>query len=236
MKSFTQLVGMFCLAVLSLVVTTSVRGQEKISASYSIYVKDAVIQTDKYEISPGKSYADEIKGVAAGETDARFELKLENSRFLSLEKTVNGIIESSIKYNNNVFAFYEKTAMVGALPDEGSSPVFESSAYSHFAFLVSIYDQAKGGKQSFSVVIPALQDFINIEIERHGTDPFKIGEQNLTATHYRMAIGKKRETANLWVDNNKVIAIYLASNNRFVIDNGYPQLYDRVKQVINRAM
>jgi hypothetical protein len=82
----------------------------------------------------------------------------------------------------------------------------------------------------------ASQDLINVEMEQHGTDGFTIGEQTLTATHYRMAVGKKRETVNLWVENNRVIAIYTASNNRFIIDDAFPQLYDRVKQVINKEM
>jgi hypothetical protein len=106
----------------------------------------------------------------------------------------------------------------------------------NYALLVSFYDRRKSGRQTLAVMIPALQVLINVEMEQHGTDGFTIGEQTLTATHYRMAVGKKRETVNLWVENNRVIAIYTASNNRFIIDDAFPQLFDRVKQVINKAM
>jgi len=236
MKSFVQeLIAVIAICILSLA-ATAVKGQEKNSGSYSIYTKENIIQTDTFEIIPGTSYVDEIKGVSAGETDRRFELLLENGRFQSLEKKVNGIVETSVKLEKGVFSFYEKTAMVAAVPDENNSPVFEAAAYSNYALLANFYDRRKGGKQTLAVMIPALQDLINVEMEQHGTDGFTVGEQTLTATHYRMAVGKKRETVNLWVENNRVIAIYTASNNRFIIDNAFPQLYDRVKQVINKAM
>ena len=215
---------------------TMLRAQDKISGSYNIYTKDAIVQTDKYEVIPGKSYIDEIKGTAKEDTTQRYETKLENNQFLTMTQTASDLIVTSIKFNNNVYSFYEKTAMVGALPDENRSPVFEAASYSHFNYLLGLYDPTKGAKQVFSVIIPSLQDFINVEIEKHGTDAFKIGEQTVTANHYRFAIGKKRETVNLWVDNNKVIAVYLASSNKYIIDAGYPQLYERVKQVINRPM
>ena len=236
MKTFMQM--WFAASVLAMlfVSTGGVLAQEKFSGTYAVYGKDVIVKTDKYEIEPGKSYIDEIKGTAENDTAQRYETILENNKFVSMEQRAGDIIATAIRFKNNVFSFYEKTAMVGALPDENRSPVFDGSVYSHYALLLGLFDQSGGSKQTISVVIPALQDFINVEIEKHGSDVFKLGEQTVTANHYRFAIGKKRETVNLWADSNKVIAVYLASKNTFVIDGGYPGLYDRVKQLINRPM
>ncbi|MFI5253619.1 MAG: hypothetical protein ACHQQQ_14450 [Bacteroidota bacterium] len=236
MKSFTRVLVIACFTISLFPGLNKLIGQEKITGVYSVFAKDKVIQTDSYEITPGKTYIDDMKGIAGGESDRRYEMTLDNNKFQSMEKKVAGIVVSSIKYSAKMFSFYDNDAMSGMLADETNPPVFEAAAFSHYALLVDLYQKTGDGKQTVSVVIPALQDLINVEIERHGSDAFNIGEQSLTATHYRFAIGKKRETVNLWTDNHKVIAIYLASNDRFVVDNSYPNLYESIKKVINRAM
>jgi hypothetical protein len=143
MKSFVpELIAVIAICILFLP-AAAVKGQEKNSGSYSIYTKENIIQTDKFEIIPGTSYVDEIKGVSAGETDRGYELLLENGRFRSLEKKVNGIPETSVKLGKGIFFFYEQTAMVAAVPDESNSPVFEAAAYSNYALLVNFYDRVK---------------------------------------------------------------------------------------------
>ena len=233
MKTFKHTVGWLAvLALLAGLATTA--AQEKVSGTYTIYRNGSVVASDKYEVTPGREYSD---GIKADTQKITINLKFDGGTLAGYERQINGLPSGAIKLNKTMLSFYEGTGMVGVLSNEEQFPVFEPSAYAEYAmFSGMLYDQSKGGKQTAKVIIPALQDVLLVEIERHGTDDFSLGTAKVTATHYRIAMGKKKETVNLWMDGDRMMAAYLASGNIYIIETRYDQLIDRVKQLVNRAM
>ena len=233
MKTLADVLGWFAILILLAGLATAA-AQEKVSGTYAVYSNGSIVATDDYTSIAGKRYSDEIR---ADTQKISIDLRYEDGVLDRFERLVNSMPGSSIKLNKIMLSFYEGTGMVGVLSNEEKFPVFEPSSYAEYAmFPGMLYDQAKGGKQSTQVVIPSLEDFLPVEIERHGSDPFAVGTTTINGAHYRVALGKKKETVNLWMDGDRMMAAYLAAGNKFIIDTRYDHLYDRVKQLINRAM
>ena len=208
--------------------------QETITGRYHIYAAGKHIETDEFRIVQGKRGMDEIKSIA-GDRKLEIEVTYENGKLQSYQQTLNGLPGLRATVSSNLISFYENEAMTGALTIGKEMYIFEPTVSSHYWFLLHGYDKISGGKQSIEVVWPSQQDFIKLEIERHGSDGLKCGERKIDAVHYRIAIGR-RDQANVWVDGYRIIAIHLVSKNLCMVDAGYEQLHQQIASVLKRGI
>jgi len=230
-----------CVAAIMLVMcivlgSSKVRSQEKISGQYIVYSSNQEIERDEYQIVTGKKYADDVRAVISENERREYELVYKDDAFQYYREDLNGVTKYRATMESDILTFYDQLAMIGALPVEGKVTVFEPSVYSHYAQLVHGYNQREAGKQPKDVIVPSMQDFILVEVERHGSDVLKLSNKTIDAAHYRVVFGKKKEAVNLWFDGDKMIGMYFASKNKTVVDDGYEQLYNHLKQIINRAI
>jgi hypothetical protein len=233
MKRCFEVIGVLCAC---LVISSAVSGQEKFKGNYLIYSGDRLTDNDEYEVVTGREYNDDIRSVSGDRKEQEHELVYGEGQFQYYRYTLNGASDVRVTAEKDILTFYDSTAMVGALPIAGPVIVGDPAVYTHYAMLLGVYDEQKGGKQALDVVVPSLQDFIPIEIERHGSDGIKLSDRNIEAVHYRIVLGKKKDVVNAWVDGKHVIGLYFVSKNRYVVDAGYDNLYERIKQIVNRAM
>lgn len=212
----------------------SAQEKKTIRGTYVVYAGDKRTQTDAYEIASGMRVVDEIKNVATGE-ERTIELKMTGGAAVSYNQTLNGKPDLNAVVEGNVISFRQAEAMIGAVPFEEKAFIFDPAAFAEYSLLVQRYDQAKGGKQAFDVVVPSLQDMVRVELERHGGDKISVAGSSTEAAHYRVAIGKK-ETANLWSVQGRVVGLYLASKGLLAIDGEDVQLKDQIKRLVNKPM
>jgi hypothetical protein len=232
MKTFTY----FLVVVVFLTLTLAQsRGQESIEGAYAIFSGDQQIETDEFEVVPGESYSDDIRSVGAKEERRVAKLIYQNSSLESYEQTLNGLPSWRASNDNKFFKLYEKEAMVGMFPVEDAVYFLDPNMYTQYWFLIQVYEQQKKEKLRLNVAVPQMQDFIYVDIERHGSDEIKSNEKIINAAHYRIGIGKK-EVANCWVENGKIIGMYLATKNVYVADASNDKLFEQLKRIVNRAM
>lgn len=208
--------------------------QQRLTGSYLVYAAEKQIQTDKYEISPGENVTDDFK-IQGTDEHRRIETGLKSGIGGYYQKILNGVPEMRASVDKDLISFYEHEAMVGALPVEQYVMFFDPTAYGHYGALLKYYDAAAGGKQLFTVVVPALQDYCQVEVERHGSDVMNTNGKSLNAAHYRMVLGKK-ESANVWTDQRRVIALHLPTKGLFVVDASYTDMLKEIKRVVSKSL
>jgi len=233
--------NVLCFALLATMTTTAFAQSgagfpKHMSGVYNIYAAEKRIQTDDYEVSGIEKAVDVLKMLDA-KIVQRIEITVnkQNPAASSYGKTLDGIPDLHASVEKDYIWFYEKEAKVGALTIDPYLMFFDPTAYAGYTILVRSYNAAKGGSQTFPVIIPALQDYCEIEIERHGSDAFTVNAKPVTAAHYRMTLGK-RETVNLWVDADRVIAIQLSVKGMTIVDAGYPDLLKEVRRVMSKSL
>lgn len=212
----------------------AVQEQKTIRGVYNVFCGEKQVQTDQFEYNVGDKSRDEVT-IAEGKEGQRYDVGYDRNGAQYFHMSVNGISKMRATLEGDIISFHEGEAMVGALPAETHLMMIEPAAYSEFAFLLNAYDLIKGGKQQFQVIIPSQQDFVNMDVEKHGWDNLTLDGKSIMAVHYRIAIGKK-EAANLWTDRERIVSLYFASKSFYVIDGAYPTLYDQVKKIVNKAM
>ena len=222
-------------AVVVLTPRTYAQSQKPSIVTYQVYTADNITQSDKCEYIPGERVTDEITSLASKD-QRKMELLERNGSALSYEQTLNGLPELRVTLDNTLLSFYEHEAMVGALAAEDKLIIFEPTAFGEYRSLLNAYNTSKGGKQRVNVVIPSLQDYVPVDIERHGTDALSLNGVSMDALHYRIAVGKK-ELGNVWVDQTgSIVGMYLANKELTIVDISYEHFREQIKKIVNRAM
>ncbi|TAK54284.1 MAG: hypothetical protein EPO24_13255 [Bacteroidetes bacterium] len=211
------------------------RGQESIEATYLVFNSDQQIETDEIEVVQGERYSDDIRSVGANQERRVARLQYENGTLESYEQTINGFPSARASNDLKFLKLYEKEALVGMFPVEETILFLDPNMYSQYSFIIHVFEKMKKDKARLNVCVPQMQDFVYVDIERHGTDVITVGAKTITASHVRLAIAKK-EVVNCWLDGERIIGMYLATKNLFVADAGYEKLYESLKRIINRAM
>jgi len=228
-----------CLALLAAVTATGFAqsgGSRRIEGVYHIYTAEKRIQTDEYEVS-GTEKAVDVLTTLDDKSEQRIETALtrRDAEAIPYQKRLNGFPAMRASLEKDYIWFYEGEAKVGALTIDPYLMFFDPAAYAAYTILVRSYNAPKGGSQKFPVIVPALQDYCEIELERHGSDAFTLSEKSVSAAHYKMTIGK-REAVNLWADGDRVIAIHLSAKGLTVVDTAYPELLREVRRTMSRSL
>ena len=227
--------GAVAILAFGLIVQTASGGDKQLSGKYLIYAADKQIQTDAYQVSPDGVSLDIIK--SAGSDDVRkIEISTNAKNPLSdyYRESVNGVQKSSAAVEKDYIWFYEGEAKMGALAIEPDIRFFDPTAFANFTMLMRKFLADGNTSEAISVVVPALQDYCEIELQRHGSDAMTAGEKSFTAAHYRMTLGK-REVVNFWVDGERIIGIHMASKGVIAVDEAYPNLLKEVKQAMGKS-
>ncbi len=232
MKTFIYL---FVVVVFLTLTSALSRGQETIEGTYAIFSGEQKIEMDEFVVVPGEKYSDDIRSVGAKQERRVASIIYKHGSLESYEQTLNGLPAWRASNDDKFFKLYEKEAMVGMFPVEEAVYLLDPNMYTHYWFIIQLFEQQKKEKLRLNVAVPQMQDFIYVDVERHGTDEIKTGTKTIIAAHYRVAIGKK-EVANCWVDDGRIIGMYLATKNVYVADASYDRLFEQIKRIVNRAM
>ncbi len=215
------------------VIRTAAQEPRAFTCTYRVFAGEKEILSDQVEFEPDARGVDLMK--AAGTKEERsMEVVYKDGSARSFDQKLGGLPELRMSREKELVTFYEREAMVGALPVDNHLIVVELTAPGEYPFLLSAYEGKKGGRQSFNVIVPSLQDFVQFEVERHGSDLVAFKGKNIDAVHYRIAVGK-REVVNLWAFQGRVIGMFLAAKGIYIVDAGEGTLRDQIKKLVNKA-
>ncbi len=210
-------------------------GQETIEGTYVVFSKDLKVETDEFQVVPGKLYRDDIRSIGATGDRTVGTMEYENGTLVGYEQTRNGLPAIRASNDKKFFKLYEHDAMVGMFPVEDDVLVLDPNMYSQFAFIIRVFEEKKKEKVRLSVCVPQVSDFLYVDVERRGSDAIPIGKKTVNCIHYRIAVGKK-EVVNCWFIGERLLGMYLATKNVYVTDAAYDRIYEHIKKLVNRAM
>lgn len=203
------------------------------TCTYRMFAGEKLVLADEVNYEPGARASDRMTAAEKKE-ERTMELVYKDGSAWSFEQQLNGLPELRMSREKDLVSFYEREAMVGALPADDHLIALEIAAPGEYPFLLQAYDARKGGRQSFDVIVPSLQDFIRMDVEAHGTDAVEIKGRTMEAAHYRIAIGK-REVVNLWASQGRVIGMFLATKGVYIVDADEGTLKEQLKKLVNKA-
>ena len=230
------LIYLFVVVVVFLPLPSAIcRGQETIEGTYVVFSKDQKIETDKIKVVPGEEYNDDIRSAGADAQHQVAKLVYQGGTLVSYERTSNDSSITKATADDKFLKLLDREQLVGMFAIDEKIYLLDPNMYSQYAFLLRVFDELKKDKARLNVCVPQVGDFMYVDVERHGTDEIKVGDNTITLNHYKFYIGKK-ETVNCWVVDGKIIGIYMAIKGVYATDASYDKLYESLKKIINRAM
>jgi hypothetical protein len=159
----------------------------------------------------------------------RMDVVYENDQFKFFKLVRDNRDELTVRARRDSFSISHVVKGNSSLPRKGDEVILERNAYGEYAFLLSHYNAAKGGEQTFRAFVPSEQRIMPVTVERHGSDRFQCGEVMIDAVHNKVMLEKK-DLVHVWsLRDGKVIAFRIPSKGLCVVDEAYENLHHNVR-------
>ncbi|MGA9363716.1 MAG: hypothetical protein WBW16_05040 [Bacteroidota bacterium] len=172
---------------------------------------------------------DILTALTEGMKVTRMDVAYENDQFKFFKVVRDNKDELTVKVRRDSFSISHVVKGNSSLPRKGDEIILEPNAYGEYAFLLSHYNAAKGGEQTFRALVPSEHRIIPVTVERHGSDRFQCGEVMIDAVHHKVTLEKK-DLVHVWsLRDGKVIAFRIPSKGLCVVDEAYENLHQNVR-------
>ena len=231
----SALVVIACLVVLSTSFAQT-KGEakgtdERVMQTFAVFSGEQKIETDFVLRVRWLQGVDIVTSFTDGMKVSRMDVVYEDNQFKFFKLARENKEELTVKVRRDSFVVSHVTKGTSTLPRRGDEVILEPTAYGEYVFLLNRYNAAKGGKQTFQVLVPSRLAFLSAEVERHGSDTLRCGETVVNALHYRMVLEKK-ELIHLWsTREGKVIAFHIPSKGVCVVDEEYENLHQNIRSL-----
>ncbi|HEX5706342.1 MAG TPA: alpha/beta fold hydrolase, partial [Pyrinomonadaceae bacterium] len=123
-----------------------------------------------------------------------------------------------------------KVTVAGQAPKElqtSAVAVIENAVWHHFIFLLEQYDAARGGKQSFTALLPSQATEFSLEVERVESRTFTTKGEQVAVEQYR-ATTSQNLVLELWADpaTRTPLLLRIPAQNARVVRKGWEWLAD----------
>jgi hypothetical protein len=175
---------------------------------------------------------DILTALTEGMKVTRMDVVYENDQFKFFKLLRDNRDELTVRARRDSFSISHVIKGNSSLPRKGDEVILEPNAYGEYAFLLSHYNVAKGGEQTFRAFVPSEQRIIPVIVERHGSDRFQCGEVMIDAVHNKVMLEKK-DLVHVWsLRDGKVIAFRIPSKGLCVVDEAYENLHHNVRALV----
>jgi hypothetical protein len=175
---------------------------------------------------------DILTALTEGMKVTRMDVVCESDQFKFFKLTRDNKEELTVKARRDSFSISHVVKGNSSLPRKGDEIILEPNAYGEYAFLLARYNIAKGGEQTFRVLVPSQQRIMPVAVERHGSDRFQCGAVVIDAVHHKVTLEKK-ELVHVWsLRDGKVIALRIPSKGFCVVDEAYENLHSNVRALV----
>lgn len=206
--------------------------QETITGSFSMYNGTTRVQTNQFTITGWNQSEEKMISATADSLSGNAQATYDGAMIVNYRYKL-GRKEITAERKDEWINFRED-GMSGILSLETTAIFFEPTLSSHYAMLLHLYDKTQK-KDTISVVIPSLQEYIPVTIVPHGTNAFTIDGQSVTVSHYQFSIGH-RDVAQVWVNGDSLLGIYLTAKDLLLADTRYENLPEQIKTIVKRAL
>jgi hypothetical protein len=225
------LVMLACLMVISSSLAQTKGTDERIMQTFAVMLGEQKISTDFALRVRWLQGVDIITSISDGMKITRMDVVYEDDQFKFFKLARENKEELTVKTKRDSFVVSHVTKGTSTLPRRGDEIILEPGAYGEYAFLIHRYNAAKGGKQTFPILVPSRSAFTSAEVERHGSDTLRCGAILISAPHYRTVLEKK-ELVHLWsTPEGKVIAFHIPSKGVCVVDEEYESLHQNIRSL-----
>jgi hypothetical protein len=172
---------------------------------------------------------DILTALTEGMKVTRMDVVYENDQVKFFRLARDNKDELTVKARRDSFSISHVGKGNSSLPRKGDEIILEPNAYGEYAFLLSRYNAAKGGEQTFRAFVPSQQRIMPVTVERHGSDRFQCGAVVIDAAHHKVTLDKK-DLVHVWSQRDgKVIALRIPSKGLCVVDEAYENLHNNVR-------
>jgi hypothetical protein len=202
---------------------------ERIMQTFAVFSGEMKITSDFALRVHWLQGVDILTALTEGMKVTRMDVVCEGDQFKFFKLTRDNKDELIVKARRDSFSISHVVKGNSSLPRKGDEIILEPNAYGEYAFLLARYNTAKGGEQTFRVLVPSQQRIVSVSVERHGSDRFQCGEVVIDAMHFKVTLEKK-ELVHVWsLRDGKVIALHIPSKGLCIVDEAYENLHSNVR-------
>jgi dienelactone hydrolase len=198
----------FAAAAALLAAAAHAGAQEQLKGKFTSYVGGRAIATETYTLATapdGTTRAEAEVSPAGGGPPQKLVTVASRTGPASFAVEVGG----QKIYEAQFAAGAVKLQQPGRAPSELRSKadvILENLVWHQFHFLLARYDQAKGGRQTFTFFSPSNERDFQIEVERTGAPTFNAGGRQLKTETYRMTAAGL--TFEVWADERRTPLVF----------------------------
>jgi len=222
-----------CLLILSQLFAQKKGGSaaqdERVTQTLAVFAGEKKITSDFVLRVHWLQGVDILTALTEGMKVTRMDVVYENDQFRFFKLARDNKDELTVRARRDSFSISHVVKGNSSLLRKGDEVILEPHAYGEYAFLLSHYNAAKGGEQTFRAFVPSERRIIPVTVERHGSDRFQCGDVMIDAMHHKVMLEKK-DLVHVWsMRDGKVIAFRIPSKGLCVVDEAYENLHHNVR-------
>jgi hypothetical protein len=204
---------------------------ERVMQTFAVFSGDRKVATDFVLRIRWLQGVDILSPPTEGAKASRMDVVYENDQFKFFKLASDNKDELTVKARRESFAISHIVDGASSVPRQGDEIILEPDAYGEYAFLLSRYNTARGGEQSFRAFVPSQRRIMPVAVERRGSDRFQCGAVVIDATHYKVTLDKK-DPMHVWsLRDGKVVAFRIPSKGLCVVDEEYENLHNNIRAI-----
>jgi len=205
---------------------------ERIMQTLAVFSGDRKVASDFVLRIQWLQGVDILTSLTEGMKVSRMDVIYENDQFKFFKLIRNNKDELTVRARKESFSVSHVVEGNSSIPRKGDELILEPNAYGEYAFLLSRYNAAKGGEQTFRAFVPSQRRIIPVVVERHGSNHFQCGEVVIDAVHYKVTLDKK-DLVHVWsLEDGKVVAFHIPSKDLCVVDEEYEDLHNNIRALV----
>jgi hypothetical protein len=205
---------------------------ERVTQTLAVYSGERKIISDFILRLHWLQGVDILTALTEGMKVTRMDVIYENDQPKFYKLVRDNKDEITVRARRDSFSISDVVKGNSSLPRKGDEIILEPNAYGQYAFLLSRYNAAKGGEQTFRAFVPSEHRIIPVTVERHGSDRFQCGTVVIDAVRHKVTLEKK-DLVHVWsLRDGRVIAFRIPSKGLCVVDEAYENLHSNVRALV----
>ncbi|HVF58110.1 MAG TPA: alpha/beta fold hydrolase [Pyrinomonadaceae bacterium] len=198
MKNFAYAVIAIVVALFAVGLPTA-HAQGPSSGTYKTYIGEQPLGTESYTLTvqPDGTRRAESE-MALGPSKAKAVTVVSGNRPVSFTLELGGVMAVSTQFGGASAKITVPGKEAREVPTQ-AGVVMENLVWHQFIFLLAQYDAARGGQQSFKVLLPSQATEYTLQVERVGTPVYSVKNAKVATEQYRI-VTSANLLLEVWTD------------------------------------
>jgi uncharacterized protein len=219
---------MYAACGLLLLFLAPARAQQPVNGTFQTYISDRLVATESYRATfkPDGSIATEGEITpAAGGAKQRIVTLASKTKPDSLVFEVGGAKALEAKFTDGGTVKLSAAGQPEREVKTKATVVLENLVWHQFVFLLAQYDQARGGRQSFTAFLPSQGVDYPLTIEDAPAQTYTLKDRTTVATRRYKVVAAGALALDLWTDEARMPLLFQVESQRIkVVRQGFENL------------